>query len=88
MRKLDQSPVTNASYLVGVDGVLLCVGSALWRLDGRDFKPKWRRVFSDHMGKPRSLQGRASVTAEHVIVPLSNALAMVDLEDGTLVEEQ
>lgn len=87
LRKLDQSPVTNASYLVGVDGDLLCVGSALWRLDGRDFKPKWRRVFSDHMGKPRSLQGRASVTAEHVIVPLSNALAMVDLEDGTLVEE-
>ncbi len=72
----------NPSYIQSLGGDVLAIGTVVDRFDGKTLENKW-----SYTPGGSSIRGRATVTADLMFLPAGDALEVVGLRDGLLVEK-
>lgn len=84
LRELTGPVWAESDYFTRAGDDVLCVGPTVHRLDGKTLEPRWSQKLAKE-GAVRP-QGRAAVTLDRVIIPVSNdRLMALNLADGTEV---
>jgi outer membrane protein assembly factor BamB len=83
LRDLDTEPFAMAAYLMEAHGDLLSIGVKVYRIDGQTLKALWTYAPAD----AAIPAGRAAVTADRIIIPTTDKLITLNIEDGKKLAE-